>query len=105
MGNKMSNPMSNESLDRVQVIITEVMANFTTEFAVHYKDAVVDSAKNKNPEIERETKGLMLPNLPIPDYALKCGVMYKKGVPLKFENFLVLISCTVFRRCEQRMED
>ena len=75
MGNKMSNPMSEESLEKVQRLITEVLEHFKTEFSLHYKDAIIANIRSKG-EKEEEFR---LPHFPVPDYVLKSGVMYKKG--------------------------
>ena len=81
----MSNPLSDENMDEVQRIISEVLSQFTTEFADHYKDAIVtDMNGNGTTGAEKDitTKVFQLPESPIPDYLLKSGVMCKKGILL-----------------------
>lgn len=79
MGNKMSNPLSEENMEKVHRIIAEVLSRFSTMFVLHYKDAIITASKSTGTEKEA-TSGFRLPDCAVPDYLLRSGVMYKKGM-------------------------
>lgn len=82
MGNKLSsNPLKEEDMEKVNKIINVALSQFASEFAIHYKDAVVADVQRQATQPEKDAEHKLLPDFPVPDYVLKSGLMSKKGAP------------------------
>ncbi len=74
MGN-VNNPMDEAKQARLNDIITDFVSVFSKAFPVAYKDALIESIKeNAQPEEDDERQ---LPDAPIPDTEIKCGLVTK----------------------------
>jgi hypothetical protein len=97
MGNKLSSAMTQEETERVQHIIVEVLSTFDAEFSVHLREAVIaahsrthsrthsltrssSQCVGKDGGLDGEMRACKLPDCPVPDYILKSGTMFKKGM-------------------------
>lgn len=98
MGNAMNNPMNEQRVERMQEVISDVVGQFSKEFPLHYKDALIAKIKEEGqPEEEDERK---LPDCPTPDYEIKSGTINKKGdinKGWKTRHFIALNEADNFR--------
>lgn len=61
---------------RMQEIIQQVLGEFSKQFPLKYKDALIEKLKEAiNPEESEQ----QLEECPVPDYVLKTGSMFKRG--------------------------
>lgn len=82
MGNAFSNPLDENKQARMNEIINEVVAVFAKVFPVRYKTALIDKIKSDVQEKPEEDER-HLPDIPIPDYPLKEGMLEKRGDVVK----------------------
>lgn len=82
MGNAFSNPLDENKQARMNEIINEVVSVFAKVFPVRYKTALIEKIKSDVQSTD-EPDERKLPDIPDPDYALKEGMMEKRGDVVK----------------------
>lgn len=75
MGNLLGG-FDEEKQQRMQEIIQQVLGEFSKQFPLKYKDALIEELKE---EVNGEESTLQLDECPVPDYVLKTGEMFKRG--------------------------
>lgn len=78
MGNKSGCPLSDDEMEEIQYIVKDVIESYTKEFSIRYKDLVVAGVVKAQKGSENEEE-LKLPPCTVPEYAVKTGLMLKKG--------------------------